>query len=376
MSTRSYLRRQPRGGAAVETAVLMIALIPLIMYQFFLSDLLQYRLNQDEAVYSAAWDFLSYDYRHLDKDIMVGEANSDTPTAPDLVSWTSLNVRQTYYDHSSAYNNYGSPSTDADSLKHHQALAAHECWLANRGGDPAVGRGEQVTCWNDEPGGILNGAGIADRIFRLMPRGGLYACRARLGVQNYFLPTKFLNFGKVKMSPDLATGGQMKRYTAGSDVHANAGGDPYMFPEGRFAVLHDPWAFNYVKTSLVINYPRDRTSGHTSINPEMHPLNLAPNMDEFTRWMMVPFGLYATASLRTAQNDFLDELANRDFVDTAIGRDGAPISGGDAIYTPPVAWHPAKDHRYSDQFPSGWRDSRSSGMVNQNQYMRRATNSW
>ncbi len=374
MSTRSGSRRQPRGAAAVETAVLMIILVPLIMYQLFLSDLLAYRLDQDEAVYSSTWDFFSYDYRHNDKAKMKGEADVDTPSADDLVSWTSLNVRKTYFDHSSAYNNYGDSSADANDNTHHQALAAHECWLANKTGDQSLGRGEQVTCWT------VGQPGVPDPIFGFMPQGSMYACRARLGVQNYFIPSKFLNFGKVAMTPDVGSSGQMKHWTPGSDVHGNAPGDPYMFPESSFAVLHDPWAFNYVRSDAVTSgkYPRDRSSNHVTIDPQKHPLNLLTDFDEMSRWMMVPFGLYTSAYLLPGRPPyrFLQQMQSDKFGKMALGILEPAGVGGDILSTAPVAWKKAKDNNFGGQYASGWRDSRASGLSGPDLYMRRQTNQW
>ena len=56
------LKRAPRGQAAVELAVSLIIIMPLVFYSLFLADLTAYRLDQSEAVYSTSWDFMMHNY--------------------------------------------------------------------------------------------------------------------------------------------------------------------------------------------------------------------------------------------------------------------------------------------------------------------------
>jgi hypothetical protein len=394
--------RKPRGGAAVETAIMMIALIPLIMYSFYLSDLLFYHLDQDEAVYSTPWDFLSFDYRHIgEKDTYVGDPQPHAPADDkNIPSYVTKAARFTYGDHTSAFNDYS--TTDLDKNQHHQALAAHECWLANEDNDKSTNSGQQVTCWPVIKNSIIDTGNPAPNYPNNAALGALtgkvYACRARLGVENYFLPKNFLNFGKknkagnVGLTPDLdSTGAEMKRYKSNpntADVHTNAKGDAYMLPEGNFRVMHDSWALNYVRSSTdIFHYPRDQKSEHVEVDPDKHPLNMV-DQDEITRWTMVPFGLFAVVQLKGKPYDFLGKMVSAKFATSGggplksmLGVDGT----GDTLFTPPVTFNKVKDKDYKNlssasdgQYPSGWRDSRAPGMAQgaAGDYLRQPASQW
>jgi hypothetical protein len=403
---RTARTREPRGGATVETAVMMIALVPLIMYTFYLSDLVFYHLDQDEAVYSSAWDFLSFDYRHLQAGASKGASspkNNPEPTGATTVDWVSHSNRRTYADHSSAFNTYGDPAKDANDTDHHQALAAHECWFANANGGDQNNMGEQVTCRREFGG--LGGGGITDygspageySLTLAKDTGGIYNCRARIGVENYFLPTVFLNFGKknkagnVGLTPDLDSG-EMKRYVAptgsgtqrGDTITKNAEGDAFMFPVGSFAVMHDSWALNWVRDDNILSgkYPRDRSSAHVDIDPAKHPLNLTLNFDEISRWTMVPMGMVAAYlnPVSSAPYTFLSDMVNNNMSTSALGKlEPAGVLGGDILETPPIAWNKKRDFAIQGQYGSGWKDSRQAGMIGSGvatDYLRLAESDW
>jgi hypothetical protein len=59
---KRHLRLRARGAAAVETAVTMIVLVPLIFYTLFLEDMLAYKLENQEPGIVAAWDYTTNDY--------------------------------------------------------------------------------------------------------------------------------------------------------------------------------------------------------------------------------------------------------------------------------------------------------------------------
>lgn len=399
---RTTRTRKPRGGAVVETAVLMIALIPLIMYTFYLSDLLFYHLDQDEAVYSSSWDFLSFDYRHIgEKDVYVADPQPNQMVPGTTIpGWVTRSNRWTYGDHTSAYNTYKDWGWDLNQSDHHQALAAHECWLANKNAG-VQDKAEEVTCMSVRKAGGVVDWGNPDGTMALTfgaISGTVYACRARIGVENYFLPTKFLNFGKknkagdVGLTPDLDSGA-MKRYVqptgSGSSrnttITDNAANDAFMFPVGSFRVMHDPWALNWVRSSVdPTHYPRDRSSDHVFVDPEKHPLNIVDS-DEITRWTLTPFGLYAVSKLKGKPYDFLDKMVNDKMATKSLGNLEPAGVGGDILYTPPVAFNKARDKDYGNNisnsdklYSGGYKDSRAPSMTGASatDYLREDESKW
>jgi hypothetical protein len=349
----------------------MVAMIPLIMYSLFLGDLLNYRLNQDEAVYSTPWDFAAIDYRHS-KILPPTQAELDSldpdQTPPtSMFQWVNKWNQYTYADHSTANNNYGGGRDDLDSLVHHQALASHQCWLTSGA--------EQITCAMDAD---ADGIGDVDPGFSFLTRGpagnrhggGVTRCRARLGVQNYFLPQRFLqSFSKEDMAGETKVG---KRFMAGSNVHTNAPSDSYKFPEGVFSVMHDSWALNYVREGSSGDYPGEdqRDPNHVTVDPKNHPDNVGK--DEISKWMSIPYNYYRAFTGPA----FL--FANNGASDFLIRVLPTTDTMGDNPLTPPVAFHPDRDHQFRESYPSGWGDTRSRQMTGTSatNYMRRAPNSW
>ncbi len=234
----------------VELALLMIVLVPMILYTLFLSDLLLYNLDWQEAVTSPAWDAAPLDFPSLSRPV-------------EAAARVQAIDRKVFCDHSSAYDSFNTAVDCADD-RHHQALGAHQCWM---------GGGKQVTC------GVNPGLGNVEQSYNhRFNRGGLLSCTARLGVQNYLIVQKFLSWGQ-----DLTR----TRKFEGTDVHGNASsastsnawvfgaqgsgasspseieGEPGTsqtetedLPSGTtrsddfFAVLHDPWALNHLATIL------------------------------------------------------------------------------------------------------------------------------
>ena len=99
----------------MELAVTMIVMLPLIFYSIFLSDLLLYHLEWQEAIVTPAWDAAVLDYPELRRPVE-GATNVQS------------NNRLLFCDHSSAYDSFNR-SYDCDDSIHHQAMAAHQCWL-------------------------------------------------------------------------------------------------------------------------------------------------------------------------------------------------------------------------------------------------------
>lgn len=251
-------RRRARGTATVEMAVAMIVIVPITLYTLFLNDLLLYNLDWQEAVVTPAWDAAPLDFPRLS-------------IATEAAARIQSVDRKVFCDHTSAYDSFDK-GFDCNDERHHQAMAAHQCWLAG---------GKQITCGVNETLGVVEPS-YGGRF----NRGGLVSCTARLGVQNYFIPQRFLSWGVNLTRTEKFSGG----------AHGNAGaattGNSWVFgaqggggsgsseaegedgvaeaetdalPPGTtasddfFAVLHDPWALNHLATIL----PDDgQTTGH------------------------------------------------------------------------------------------------------------------
>lgn len=235
-----------RGQAAVEMAVTMIVLIPIIFYSLFLEDLLVFHLEWQEAIVVSPWEPSFIDYvEKKNPSIMAMRYN-----------------RVAYCDHTVANDTFNA-TTDCDDAKHHVAMTAHQCWL---------GGGKQVTCGKD----TSIGKDIQTDYYDKFNGGGLVHCTARLNVSNWFIINRFRNFGKELVESDrerhqdsedkhtvgksttestgwvfggqgesggASSGGEAGDDGAEEDTPASTGGrntDDY------FSVLHDPWAVNRV----------------------------------------------------------------------------------------------------------------------------------
>lgn len=229
-------RRQPRGQAATELAVLSIVLIPLILYVLFLDDLLRYKLDLAEAVFSSPWDYTVANY---EKQLPQQSAGDDAPNAIDNM------IRNTYCDHTSAYASHDE-GYDCDDSRHHVALMAHQCW------ETQGSQEMRCTVDNRDLGasqiGLLITRGTVDEVNKY---GGQVTCTARLGVLNYFLPQKVLSqFSNVDTTRVSMRSG---------DVHSaasSAGSDQYLLESQTMSLLVDTWAM-----TTVADVDRNNSSG-------------------------------------------------------------------------------------------------------------------
>jgi hypothetical protein len=317
--------RSRRGAATVELSLLMIVLIPSILYTMYLEDLLYYKFDLEETIVSSPWDFSTHDYRK---------------NGSGVAGTVQQAAMQTFWDHTSAWNSYDDPNYDAKETVHHEAMAAHQCWLAQGG--------REIQCSMDKMVGIT-----IEPTFGFKNQGGLASCNAVLGVQNYFLPEQFFHWwGKVSITGDGQQ--KMKRHTTGqSQIHAEAKNDPYLYPEMHFGVMADTWAL----------YKTD------DINPLAHP---ADQMSEFSSWVRIPYGLRA-GKLSDA-NQFADDAIQRKILSQTVKVDGL----GDTLLTPPLAWKKNYDREFGGHTASGWSDPAHQQTYNglQDQYMGMPTNSW
>ena len=340
------LTRNRRGAATVELAVLMIVLVPSIMYTMFLEDLLFYKFDLEEAVTSTPWDATNMDYRKDSTGDIVGTWSSpgEQPKSTGVVGAG----RKTYADHSSAWNTYEDWHTDGDNQKHHQAVAAHQCWLAEGG--------QQIECEMEKSTGLL-----VEPTFIWKNKGGLLSCNAILGVQNYFLPQQFFQWwGKVSI--DGGGKQKLKRHTTGADptktidvneIHGQAKSDPYVYPKLTFGVLHDTWAL----------YKTD------DIDPTTHPLD---QLTEFSSWVRIPYGLRAQ-KLQDA-NKFADDAIDKEILGSQVKIDGI----GDTLLTPPLAWKADPKREFSNHWSSAWSDQRHQDTQSklEDKYMGLPDNTW
>lgn len=315
-----------RGAATVELAVLMIVLIPSILYTMYLEDLLFYKFDLEETVVSSPWDYANQDFRKYKGDEISGTVRQS--------------AMQTFWDHTSAWNSYEQPNYDAKETIHHQAMAAHQCWLAQGG--------QEIQCGIDSEVGLL-----IEPTFIWKNHGGLASCNAILGVQNYFLPNKFFEWwGKVSITGD---GKQtMKRHTAAnSAIHTEAASDPFLYPKMTFGVLHDSWAL----------YKTD------DIDPTMHPME---QLTEFSSWVRIPYGLRA-GKLSDA-NKFADDAKNKELLGASVKIDGI----GDTLLTPPLAWKAEAKREVNGHHTSAWTDKRHENTYNklENKYMGVPDSTW
>lgn len=300
----------------MELAILMIVLIPTILYTMYLEDLLYYQFDLQETVVSSAWDPAHYDYRLRTSDFVSKEVTSA--------------AKQTYEDHSSAWNSYENPDYDSSPI-HHQAMTAHQCW-------EALG-GQRVQCEINEQVGL-----VVDSRFAQRNHGGLASCSAILGVQNYFLPESFLGwFGKVGITGDGKQ--SIKRHTAGqSEIHSEAANDPFLYPKMTFGVVHDPWA-------LYWTHPDKAKRAHQDINPDNHPAEIGT---EFSEWVQIPY--HAHNDLIFEAKMFADEAINAEILSDRVRKDGKK---GDLLSTPAMAWKKDPERLFKkDHTASAWTDGR------------------
>lgn len=210
---RTQHRAARRGQAAVELAVMMVVIVPLVFYTLFLQDLLSYRLDQQETIVAPPWDFSIVNY----------QKDRGKERAHEIGS----NNRKTFCDHTSAYNTYSNYNNDCngqEALEHHKSLAAHACWVA-------FGNNGQVQCAIDDGVGRPTGPQFDGftAFYDNWNRGGLAHCTARLGVFNKFITQTFLQAGG---------GGASQVKVTRLKAHKDEGGPSGKGPSAALAQSH------------------------------------------------------------------------------------------------------------------------------------------
>lgn len=345
-SSRRNLSR--RGAAAVEMAVTMIVLLPLLFYTLFLEDLLAYHLNWQEAIVTSPWDALPIDYAKKDSAATMAMRYN----------------RVAYCDHTSAHDSFVA-ATDCDDDKHHKAMTAHQCWM---------GEGKQVTCGREADVGADVQSDFADEF----GAGGLVHCTARLNVSNWFIINRFATWGKDFIEPKrtkfTGTGDSAKGIAADSKHQGSGytvttetgwvfgkqgeggGGSTAEEPgadgseenapapagggntDDYFGVVHDPWAVNRVSTFT--NMGKDTS----------HKL--------YQRMSMY-YDLSIVSDATDAAKQFGDDLKSDELIGDEALNEGA---NGDDVKSPEMSFTSGDNTRASIDSPmdysAGWPDDR------------------
>jgi hypothetical protein len=212
MSPLAKTRRRARGQAVVELAVSMLVIVPTFMYVLFLDDLLRAKLDLEEAVITAPWEYARVNFEE-------GAAGSSLRSA----------IRLGWCDHTTAYNSY-TRSYDCDETHHHVAMAAHQCWLTEGA--------KQVSCSVDKDFGKQQGLLTLDQVHSEYTQGGLVRCSARLGVINYYLPQRlFEEFSNVEMTRTEKKEGNV--HDSGRNLAIRS---HYLLEEQQAGLVVDTWA--------------------------------------------------------------------------------------------------------------------------------------
>ncbi|MFO0597227.1 MAG: hypothetical protein U0228_18080 [Myxococcaceae bacterium] len=379
MNTR--LVKRARGAAAVELAITMVVLVPLMFFALFLQDFVYYRLNGQEPVLNAQLDHVTPDYMNNDPD--VGGQN-----------------RLKYCDHTSAYDSYeqgydcngdsggggggaggpgGVTGGSAAKIGHHHATGAHQCWL---------GGGQQLQCGNSKTGGIEIVTGTAMTEFHATGwnKGGLMTCSAQLNVFNWIIPRQINQEGGWLWSKKANTnktqygkkGGGSRQgetqwddnaygigdvHTDGSSTGSNSGvGDgesemgSWLMSKEELAQLVDPWALTHIDTVKPLSY----APATDSLEPGKIPGTDSPYNPLLSRTGHY-YNKYASNAVSSAESW---QSGVKDFLSDNAFKDGY----GDTLKSVPVMWSPDKTRPgYKGGYASGYADSRQAN-VNRSEF--------
>jgi hypothetical protein len=327
--------KRVRGQAAVELAVTMILLIPLILYTLFLEDLLAYKLDSQEPTIVAGWDHETVNYQTSNPD--VGGMN-----------------RLKYCDHTAAFDSYTkSYDCDQDGV-HHEASAAHQCWL--------VPGANQLACTNNSSFGsdVMPSNTEFTTWYGMFNKGGMARCTANVGVMNYFLPNKFFNWAaREEVTNRQKLGGaQAAIDSSNASVHGDATGGSsqgasWVMREEVFAVLTDPWALNTDDDGKA-DLPDTSPDGFQ----EMHPF-----WQRASVYFDNPAG--GVGFMRDGNSKAKDY---RSGLDELISKSAEIDLVGDDPSTLPLAWKKDKQRDFNDGYASGWEDSRMRNANRANEY--------
>lgn len=251
--SRTLRRRDERGAAMVELAVLMLVLIPLLTYGFYLMDFGHHMLDLQELVISTTWDYTS----------RTAQANPNNTGASNQEIFSVYEAnRFEYLDHTSAYDDFANLQSKSDEKKYHYEMGSKAAFVSGRdlpaGAGQNLGRGNvdigsyatdyasdegrQVTCAVDQSdmdwllGGDVNPAiNYGKSRFN---RGGTVVCWAKLFVYNYIVPEKFM---QEHAAVDMTDSKLQQRST---DVETLTSSVKPKVLRDHAAVSFDTWAIN------------------------------------------------------------------------------------------------------------------------------------
>ena len=198
-------RAKAKGQAAVELAVLMVAMVPVFLYVLFSDELNRHKLDLQEAVVSSPWDYAFLNY---ESSVPSGALNAQH--------------RNEYINHSSANPGSKGRNNAADSL------FAGPRWM------------KEVSCQLSKSDDLTPGSGMVADFKSKFQQGGKVTCSAQKGVVNFFLITQFMHsWSKV----DLST-----KKTASRSTQAPDSASTWPLAEQNFTLVTDTWALTSVQT--------------------------------------------------------------------------------------------------------------------------------
>jgi hypothetical protein len=331
-------------------SICMLVIVPVFLYALFLDDLLRYSLDAQEAALSTVWDFTVQDYS---RSLPQG-GGDDAPGGRTAVQHQA---RLMFCDHESGIDSYQLKSyarengetvsnyRDCEETGHHQALAAHVCWVNDNA--------KQVTCEAADKRAAQLGDALHTSYQDEFTRGGLIRCSARAVVENYLLPKRFLQeFSKKELTKSQWKG-------TGQAIHDNSkkGDDSnaYFLAEERLAILTDTWAL----TTPANVRPDDRHSPSSQNQKGPAPPERKPERDLYSQLRHVYKHAEAYSSLEHHARVFFSQAESGEVLSpNAKEQDDpreprlaiAPVQGGEPVEKIQQARGPAT------YFNTEWRD--------------------
>ncbi len=196
------------GAATVEVAISMLVLIPTLLYGLLIQDILMGRLDLQEAVSAAAWDFSTHYER--DPDNEVGRYN-----------------RLTWCNHTSALDTFDE-GRDCGTVR--PSLGAHRAESMN------------VRCQKDESAGRPMDI-VAMSFHNEYNQGGLFTCEVdNARFVNRIVPETFLQqWAQEDLAPD---GSRIEHHDLEVDEDPSGTWGGLTLSAYTFAILADPWTLH------------------------------------------------------------------------------------------------------------------------------------
>lgn len=217
-----------KGAAVVETAVMMLVLVPLIFYVFVLSDLTYQILDAQEATISSIWDFSTAPFGAINSSFFGSNGGID-----------NLN-RVEYADHSSAQIDLKNCGKDS---KHYRPWVQFT-WGTNREYSYSEqtyynGSSTQVSCarkgdMNIVGGGLDSLGGIVS--FSGDKTGGRFVCWSKGELHNFLIPKNVFKEAEDESGQLISS-----RADSSKGVYGNRGSG-WLMLRNRSALVSGAWA--------------------------------------------------------------------------------------------------------------------------------------